>query len=77
MVRCNLAGQGYHVLAYQSAERATAALGSLQFQATNSGETMTVAKASMWIVKAAEGPTIGAPMIKAAAKQGGKRMTLG
>ena len=77
MVRCNLAGRGYLVLAYPSAGATSAALASLQSQAVDSGEDMTVAKATTWIVKASEGPTIGSPMISAAKKQGGQKITLG
>ncbi len=77
MVRCNLAGRGYHVLAYQNSAATSAAVASLQAQASGSGETMTIAKATTWIVKAAEGPTVGATMLSAAARQGGNKVVLG
>ncbi len=76
MVRCTLSNQGYHVLAFDSAAATTSAVRSLQVQANGSGETMTIATATKWVVKAAEGPTIGAPMVKAAQKQGAKKLVL-
>lgn len=76
MVKCTLGNQGYQVLAFESATATTGAIRSLQAQATGSGEEMTIAKSTKWIVKAAEGPTIGAPMVKAAQKQGGTKVIL-
>lgn len=76
MVKCTLGDQGYHVLAFGSAAATTSAVGSLQAQASGSGETITIAKSTTWIVKAAEGPTIGTPMVKAATKQGGTKLIL-
>ena len=76
MVRCTLSNQGYHVLAFQSNAATTSAVRSLQVQANDTGETVTIAKSAKWIVKAAEGPTNGAPMIKSAEKQGGTKVLL-
>jgi hypothetical protein len=76
MVRCSLDDQGYLVLAYESSTATTSAISSLRDQASGSGETLTIAAAPTWIVKAAEGPTIGTPMVKAAKAQGAKKLVL-
>lgn len=76
MVKCSRNSQGYHILAYKNEAETTAAVASLQAQASGAGETMTIIKSPTWIVKAAEGPTVGEPMVKAAAKQGGTKVVL-
>lgn len=68
---------GYQVLAFTSKATTAAALASLAAQAKSSGEAITVAVGDTWIVKAAEGPTVGAPMIASAEKQDGKKVVLG
>lgn len=76
MAKCTLGDQGYHVLVYSNSAATTAAIASLKAQATGSGETITIAKSTTWIVKAAEGPTIGTTMVKAAQSNGGSKVVL-
>lgn len=64
------------MLAYGSAASTTAAVASLKAQAHGAGETMTIAAATTWLVKSAEGASIGTDMVTAAAKQGGKKLVL-
>ena len=37
---------------------------------------MTIVSGSTWIIKAAEGPSVGSGLVTAAQKQGGKKLVL-
>ena len=75
-VRCTYGDQGYLVLAYSSTGSAAAAVVSLRSQAKSAGESMTIVSGSTWIIKAAEGPSVGSDLVTAAQKQGGKKLVL-
>lgn len=75
-VRCTFGDQGYLVLGCSSTSAAATAVASLRSQASSSGESMTIVSGSTWIIKAAEGPTVGVDLVTAAQKQGGKKLVL-
>jgi len=75
-VRCNLGAQGYLVLAYSTEAAATEGLSQLRSQAESTGETVIVAAGTTWIVRPAEGTSIGNDMVRAARAVGGKKKAL-
>ncbi len=62
--------------AYSSQGSAAIGLGQLSQQAADTGETMILAVGNTWIVKPAEGTTVGKEMLKAAKAVGGTKKTL-
>lgn len=64
------------MLAYSTQNDATAGLNQLRSQAESTGETVIVAAGTTWIVRPAEGTSVGKDMVKAAKAVGGKKKTL-
>ncbi|NQU36365.1 MAG: hypothetical protein HQ526_02055 [Actinobacteria bacterium] len=64
------------MLAYSTEAAATEGLSQLRSQAESTGETVIVAAGTTWIVRPAEGTSIGNDMVRAARAVGGKKKAL-